>query len=137
MSYLVDPVVLCLTTWLHFVTFTFIFTKNPTRGNWKTSLIFTLQCHVNQSRARLFQDSRSRTFWCSSYLLDWQDNNWKCLVSFPFSRYSFVKSRSCLVYKQSTLKSITHLDILEQILVNKCNFYVSKNLKFISVFIHV
>ena len=58
----------------------------------------------------------------SCYLLGWQDTNWKCLVLSPFSRYSFVKSWSCLVYKQSTWKSIPHLDILEQILVNKCNF---------------
>ena len=72
-----------------------------------------------QSGARFKQDSRSRTFWCSCYPLGLQDSNWKYLVSFPFSRYSFIKSRSCLVFKQSTWEFIPHLDILEQIAGHK------------------
>ena len=84
----------------------------------------------DQSRARLKQDSRSRPFWCSRYPLGWQDSNWKYLVSFPFSIYSFVKSRSCLVFKKFTLAFITNLDILGQIVGNKFYFRFKQNLSF-------
>ena len=61
--------------------------------------------------------------------LGWQDTNQKCLVSFPFSRYSFVKSRSCRVFKRSIWKFILHLDIIEQIVVNSnFGFQQNKNL---------
>ena len=85
---------------------------------------------IGQSRARLKQDSQSRPFWCSHYPLGWQDSNWKYLVSFSFSIYSFVKSRSCLVFKKFTLALITNLDILGQIVGNKCYFRFKQNLSF-------
>ena len=84
-------------------------TKHTDRGKWRKQPL-----KPSQSVARFKQDSRSRTFWCSRYPLGLQDSNLKYLVSFPFSRYSFLRSRSCLVFKQSTWEWIPHLDILEQ-----------------------
>ena len=75
---------------------------------------------TEQSRARYSRFSRSRAFWCSHFPLGWQDPN--SLVSFPFSRFLFLKYWSRLV----STNSFENLDILDQTI---CKFRFQKIFK--------
>ena len=90
---------------------------------WPDTLAHTLLTRLlRQGRARYSRFSRSSTFWCSRFPLGYQDLDYECLVSFPFSRSLFLKSWSCLVSRNS----FGNLDNIDQILVIICNFWIQR-----------